>query len=202
MNVLLMLLLKFWYTLAIIFVLSRFIYYPNKGKKEYFFTFVLMSATIFLICLLVQKVEISLGFALGIFAVFGIIRYRTVSISTREMTYIFVCAGVAAKNSLLPLETSFDRILITDLSLLMVAGALEYFLFRAPALISKKIVYNQLDLIHPDKRVELEEQLGTSFGITNIKKIKVGKIDLLKKSANLNVFFVDSHDDHISNTKD
>lgn len=194
--------LKLWYTLAIIFVLSKYIYYPNNGKKEYLFTFVLMSATIYFICLLVQKVEVSLGFALGIFAVFGIIRYKTRPISPREMTYIFICAGIAAKNSLLSAnENYFDRILLSDVTLLLLAGLLEYYLAKGNMQINKRIVCNRLDLIHPEKRAQLEKELSDSFGIQNIKKIKVGKINMDKNTADLVVYFVDKSSEHIPNTK-
>jgi hypothetical protein len=203
MNSTYIILAKFGYTLAVIFILSRYIYYPNKGKSEYLFTFILMSTTIYFICLLVQRAELTLGFALGIFAVFGIIRYRTAPIYPREMTYIFMCAGIAAKNSLLSYDyQSFDRVLISDIILLLLAGLLEYFLLRGKSLINKKIVFNQLDLIHPDKRVELMQELDNSFGIKDIKKIKVGKINVSQNTANLNVSFLDKNDDHIPDSGD
>jgi len=76
-------LIKFWYTVAIVFIMGRFLYYANKGKKEYLFTCTLIAAIISLICILVSQVELSIGFAIGIFALFGTIRYRTTPISTR-----------------------------------------------------------------------------------------------------------------------
>ena len=195
--------LKFWYTIAIIFILSKYIYYPNNGKREYLFTFVLMSATIYFICLLVQKVEVSLGFALGIFAVFGIIRYKTRPISPREMTYIFICAGIAAKNSLLSANNEYiDRILWSDITLLVLAGLLEYYLVKGTILIRKRILCNKLDLIHPDNREELEKELSSSFGIQNIEKIKVGKINMDKNTADLVVYFIDKNSEHIPSSKD
>ena len=76
-------LIKFWYTVAIVFIMGRFLYYANKGEKEYLFTCTLIAAIISLICILVSQVELSIGFAIGIFALFGIIRYRTSPIFTR-----------------------------------------------------------------------------------------------------------------------
>ena len=182
--------LKFWYTIAIVFVMGRFFYYPNKGRKEYLFTYRLLAAIIALICSLVKRVELSLGFALGIFAIFSIIRYRTTPISPREMTYIFLSAGIAAKNSLVPDDFLFWKLVMTDISLLLLAGLLEYFLFRGKA-ISKSIVYDNLQLINPENREELKSDLKQRFGISEIEKIRVGKIDAVKNTVRLMVNFKD-----------
>ena len=190
-------LIKFWYTIAIVFIMGRFLYYANKGKKEYLFTCTLIAAIISLICIMISEVELSLGFAIGIFALFGIIRYRTTPISPREMTYIFLSAGIAAKNTLAPQDLEFYKILASDVSLLLLAGLLEYFLFREK-LSTKIMVYNNLKLIHPDKRHELIQDLNQRYGISEIEKIKVGKIDIVKRSVRLLVYFKDSGDNNFS----
>jgi hypothetical protein len=188
-------LLKFWYSVGIVFVMARFLYYVNRGKNEYLFTCTLMAAMVSLLCLLISRVELSLGFAIGIFALFGIIRYRTIPILPREMTYLFLSAGIAAKNALAPMDLEWYRIFLSDLSLLLVAGLLEYFLFRKKLSI-KSITYNKLDLIHPDRRPELEQDLDQRFGLRDIEKIKVGKIDAVKNSVRLQVHFKDLADEN------
>jgi len=190
-------LIKFWYTVAIVFIMVRFLYYANKGKKEYLFTCTLIAAIISLICILISQVELSLGFAIGIFALFGIIRYRTTPISPREMIYIFLSAGIAAKNNLAPQDIEFYKILASDISLLLLAGLLEYFLIRDKLSI-KTMVYNKLELIHPDKRHQLFQDLNQKYGISEIEKIKVGKIDNVKKSVRLLIYFKDSGDNHFN----
>ena len=190
-------LLRFWYTVAVVFIMSRFFYYVNKGKKEYLFACTLLAAMISLICILVSRVELSLGFAIGIFALFGIIRFRTTPISTREMTYIFLSAGIAAKNSLAPQDLEFYKLLASDVSLLLLAGLLEYFLFKEK-LSSKIMVYNNLELIHPKKHHELVQDLDKRYGISGIQKIKVGKIDNVKNSVRLLVYFNDSGDNNFN----
>ena len=190
-------LIKFWYTVAIVFIMVRFLYYANKGKKEYLFTCTLIAAIISLICILISQVELSLGFAIGIFALFGIIRYRTTPISPREMIYIFLSAGIAAKNNLAPQDMEFYKILASDISLLLLAGLLEYFLIRDKLSI-KTMVYNKLELIHPDKRHQLFQDLNQKYGISEIEKIKVGKIDNVKKSVRLLIYFKDSGDNHFN----
>jgi len=190
-------LLRFWYTVAVVFIMSRFFYYVNKGKKEYLFACTLLAAMISLICILVSRVELSLGFAIGIFALFGIIRYRTTPISPREMTYIFLSAGIAAKNSLAPQDLEFYKLLASDVSLLLLAGLLEYFLIKEK-LSSKIMVYNNLELIHPKKHHELVQDLDKRYGISGIQKIKVGKIDNVKNSVRLLVYFNDSGDNNFN----
>jgi hypothetical protein len=197
MNPFLYAILEFWYTIAVVFILGRFLYYPNNGKREYLFTFILLAAMVALICMLVNRVGISVGFAIGIFALFGIIRYRTTPISPREMTYIFLSAGIAAKNTLAPEDLEAFKILSTDFSLILLAAVLEFTLFRNKQTV-KPIVYNNLELIHPERRKELEEDLYRRYGISRIEKIKVGKIDAVKNSVQLRVHFIDRDNNNFS----
>lgn len=188
---------RYFYTMLVIFILTRFFYYRFNGKRELLFTYILLSAIICLLCVLISRVEISLGFALGIFAIFGIIRYRTTQVSPREMTYLFLCAGTAAKNMLAPTDMEFFRIIFSDFTILLMAGLAEYFLFRKNSL-TKSIVYNDLNLIHPDKREELKADLSSKFGLSEIEKIKVGDINMTKKFARLMVQFKDTNEQNIS----
>ena len=185
--------LDFFYILLVVFILGRFIYYPNQGKPEFLFTYLLMAAIISVLCIIISRVSFSLGFALGIFAVFGIIRYRTLPISPREMTYIFLSAGIAAKNALVLEEVDFYRLVAADIFILGTAACAEYFILRKEPS-SKLIVYDNLNLIHPDQRPQLIEDLNQRFGISNIKSIKIGKIDAVKNSARLMVYFLDTED--------
>lgn len=189
--------LKFWYTIVVVFILARALYFPKKGKKEYLFAFTMLSAVIFMICVLIKNVELGLGFAVGIFAIFGIIRYRTIPINTREMTYLFLCIGVAAKNSLVPVEENFLRVLYTDIYILVIVYLLEYVLTPKSKVKRKEVTYTNLDLIHPDKREELKTDLNCAYGFGTIEKIKIGKIDQLKNTAKLQVTFKDEDQNHL-----
>jgi hypothetical protein len=189
--------LRFCYTVGVVFLLARFMYYPNKGRKEFLFTYLMLAAIVAQLCLLISRVEISFGFALGIFAIFSLIRYRTDPISARELTYILLCVGIAAKNHLAPDDLEFYKLLVTDALILLLVGALEYFLLRHEVT-TKVIVYNNLELIHPDKRTELMADLDARFGISNIRTLKVGKIDVPKNTARLQVTFIDSSKSNFS----
>jgi hypothetical protein len=184
---------RFWYSIGIVFILVRFFYYPKNGKKEFVFTYILFSTMIALLCILISREKMSFGFALGIFAIFSLMRYRTTTISTREMTYLFLSAGVAAKNLLAPEEVRFFMFVITDGSIILLAGISEYYLFRDKD-IKKLLIYDNLQLVHPGKLDALKKDLNDRFGIDEVKSIKIGKIDAAKNTAQLMVTFRDTDD--------
>ena len=189
--------IDFVYTVLVVVIISGLLYYRKKGKKEFFFTYVLVSAVVFQLCIMLVRIPMELGFAIGLFAIFGIIRYRTISISPREMTYLLVSASIAAKNALAIDHVGYYKIVVSDLLLLVVIILLELLLFKK-RIMTKSIVYNKLELIHEDVRPQLISDLETSFGIKNIEKVKVGKIDTIKQSAQLKVFFQDTEDQNFS----
>ena len=91
---------KTFFNLFIITIIVRYIYYPITKNKDYLFTYFLISLTVFLLCILLDSVKLQLGFALGLFAIFGIIRYRTDPIAIGEMTYLFLVIGISVVNAL------------------------------------------------------------------------------------------------------
>ena len=185
--------LAFFYTILIVFIIARYLYYRNNGKTDFLFALILLAAIVFQICILLVRVPIELGFAIGLFAIFGIIRYRTIPIKVREMTYLFVCIGIAAKNALIIFQTEGYKILVSDLLIMGLIALLEFSSFKRSAQV-KTILYTKLELVHEDKRPELVADLQASFGIRNIEKVKVGKIDAFKQTAQLKVFFHDTED--------
>ena len=190
-------LLDFLYTILVVFVIARYLYYRNNGEKTFFFTYVVVAAIVFQLCILLVRVPMELGFAIGIFAIFGIIRYRTAPINPREMTYLLVCAGIAAKNGLMIDQLEVYKILLSDLLLVGLIAIMEHLLFKQRTII-KTILYNKLEFIHEDMRPKLIDDLGVSFGIRNIKKIQVGKIDTFKQTAQIKVFFHDHEGQNFS----
>ena len=190
-------LFDFVYTVLVVVIISGLLYYRKNGKKTFVFTYILVSAVVFQLCLMLVRVPMELGFAIGLFAIFGIIRYRTTSINPREMTYLLVSASIAAKNALAIDHVGYYKIVVSDILLLVVIILLELLLFKK-RIMTKSIVYNKLELIHEDVRPQLISDLETSFGIKNIEKVKVGKIDTIKQSAQLKVFFQDTEDQNYS----
>ena len=189
--------LGFSYSILVVTIISGFLYYRRNGKKAFFFTYVLVAAVVFQLCIMLVRIPMELGFAIGLFAIFGIIRYRTSPINPREMTYLLVCAGIAAKNALSIDHIEYYKIVATDAMLLGLIILMELVIFKKSMMV-KTIVYSKLDLLHEDLRPQLISDLETSFGIKNIEKIQVGRIDTVKKSAVLKVYFNDTTDQHYS----
>src|SRR5665811_1085421 len=119
------LVLRFALNMAVILVLVRWLYYSSTKRKDYLFTYILISSLIFLLCYLLASVKLQIGFALGLFAIFGIIRYRTSSIPIKEMTYLFLIIGVSVINALASKKTSFTEILFTNAVIVFITYALE-----------------------------------------------------------------------------
>lgn len=188
------LLFRFSFNFIIILVLVRFLYYSVSKRKDYLFTYILISTIVFLLCSLLDNVKLQLGFALGLFAIFGIIRYRTSQIPIKEMTYLFLVIGISVINALANKKVSYAELLFTNLVVVAIAFGLEkIFLLKHES--SKSIIYEKIDLIKPEKRDELITDLKERTGL-NIHRIEIGKIDFLKDVARITVFYMD---DAISN---
>ena len=94
------LLVRSAFNFLIVGYIVRYLYYPVTKNKDYLFTYLLISVTVFFLCFLLENVKLELGFALGLFAIFGIIRYRTDAIPIKEMTYLFIVIGISVMNAL------------------------------------------------------------------------------------------------------
>jgi hypothetical protein len=172
--------------LALIIIL-RFIYLPNYGNKDFMFTFFLFNIIVFLLTFLLNHIKISMGAAFGLFAIFSMLRYRTEDISTKDMTYLFVVIAIgligAIKLEYYELAAIYGVIIATvyalDGNVLMKR---EY---------SKIVTYENIELIQPDKRELLLEDLKNRTGL-NIHRISISKIDFLQDAAIIKVYFYES----------
>lgn len=178
--------------LTTIFVLVRLIYYPIYRQREYFFMFVIFNLIIFLISFILNKVELSMGAAFGLFAVFSMLRYRTESISIKDMTYLFLCIAIGLvtaitkiKDAPLPQEHTFLAGLCAGI--LLLTWLLESNLFSKKEQ-SRLIVYENIELIQANRREELIADLRTRTGI-NVHRVAVVRINFLKDSALVKVYF-------------
>lgn len=108
----------------VVWIIVRFMYYPRCHRKDYFFTYMLISVSIFLLIFLLGSVKVKIGFALGLFAIFGIIRYRTESMPVREMTYLFVIISLSVVNAFSATFTLLEMIVI-NLLVLVSIGVFE-----------------------------------------------------------------------------
>jgi len=172
--------------LATIFVII-FVYFRATGKRSYVFTYILISTTIFFLCFLLGSIDLQLGFALGLFAIFGIIRYRTDTIPIREMTYLFLVITLSVINALASREVSISAILFTNSCLMATTWVMET-VWMKRHLARRSLVFDRMDLIHPTKKKELIENIFERTGIEVIR-FKVGQIDLSKRSVRLTIFY-------------
>jgi hypothetical protein len=182
---------RFALNLIVILILVRWLYYTTARRKDYLFTYILISCVVFLLCYLLASVKLQIGFALGLFAIFGIIRYRTDAMPIKEMTYLFIIIAVSVINALADTESSVADILFTNIAIIAITYALEKtFLLKHEA--SKIINYEKLNLIKPENYNELIKDLQERTGIMKIKRIEIGKIDLLKDTCLLTIFYEDT----------
>lgn len=181
------LMIRFGINLGVILLLVRWLYYSTARRKDYLFTYILISSVVFFLCYMLESVSLQIGFALGLFAIFGIIRYRTNPMPIKEMTYLFLVIGISVINALTA-ETGLPAILFANIAVVLITFALEK-LWLLKHLSSKLIIYEKIDLIVPEKHDELMADLKQRTGITDIKKIEIGAINFLKDTCRVIIYY-------------
>tara|TARA_B100000902_G_C27151077_1_gene833773 strand:- start:374 stop:1015 length:642 start_codon:yes stop_codon:yes gene_type:complete len=183
------LLLKTLFNLSVVLLIARGIYYPLTKNKDYLFTYLLISLTVFVLCVLLDDVKLQLGFALGLFAIFGIIRYRTDPIPIKEMTYLFLVIGVSVVNALANKKISHAELLFANLVIVFVTYGMErLWLLKHES--RKNIIYEKIELIVPNKHDELLKDLKLRTGI-DIIRFEIKRIDFLRDVANICIYYYD-----------
>lgn len=177
---------RFVLNMVFVFVLIQFFYFRKSRRLDYYFTFILISISIFFLIYLLGSVKIKVGMALGLFAIFGIIRYRTETVPVREMTYLFVIISLSVINAI-ALNLSYAEIFATNLIYVASVWVVESFRgFRH--LSSKLILYDRVDNIHPHQREELLEDLKKRTGL-KITRVDVGAINFLQDTVMLKIYY-------------
>ncbi len=183
------LLFKFGIDLAVVYILIRLIYYPIHRKKDFLFTYFLFNVLIFFLCGLLNSVKLSTGFAFGLFAIFSILRYRTEQISIKDMTYLLAVIAVAVVNALFGKKVSLIELFFTNALILVTTYVLEHlWLTRHEAM--RQIIYERIELIKPENRQKLYDDLRDRLGV-KVSRVEIGRIDLLRDTAQLRVFYFD-----------
>lgn len=180
------LLIRFLVNTAVIALIVRVFYYPKSKRRDYFVTFILISISVFLLIFLMGGVKLKVGFALGLFAIFGIIRYRTESVPIREMTYLFLIIAISAINGLAT-SISYVELAATNLLFIVSLWIIESNRW-VKHVASKLVMYDNISLITPEKEGELIEDLKKRTGL-NIQRIEVGAIDFSKDTAMVKVYY-------------
>jgi len=167
------------------FILIRFIYFPIYRKRDFFFTFFIFNIIIFLITFTLNKVELSMGAAFGLFAVFSMLRYRTEGISTKDMSYLFLVIAMGLLTAVS--KGSWDELGLINAILLLFTYILESNVFFKKE-IAKSIIYENIELVKAENREALMEDLRKRTGL-KITRIAVNRIDFLKDTANIKVYY-------------
>ena len=183
---LLTLLIFFAFNLLICWVIVHFFYYRKSKRKDYYYTFMLFSVTVFLLMFLLNNVNLGMGFALGLFAIFGMIRYRTEMVPIREMTYLFVIIGIAVINGL-AMTHGYINLLIINLLFIAVIAVVDG-LFGAKKMPAKLVLYDKIELVKHGREEELKADLEERTGL-KIKKMEVGHIDFLRDVAYIKIHY-------------
>lgn len=182
---------RFIINMIFLTTIVRFIYYPSSKRKDYVFTYYLISIIVFFLCFTLKKYELDIGMALGLFAIFGIIRYRTDAIDIKEMTYLFVVIGVSVINSLANKKMSYAEIIAANTLIITVLYTIErYWALKQEE--SKSVVYENIENIKPENYQILKRDLENRTGL-QINKITIGKVDFLKDTAEITIFYFNSN---------
>lgn len=184
------LVIRFTFNMMVVGLIVRGLYYPVTRRKDYLFSYILISVLVFLLCFLLENVKLQIGFALGLFAIFGIIRYRTNPIPIKEMTYLFVVIGISVINALANKKVSYVELIFTNLAIIGLIYMLEkIWLLKHEA--SKTIEYEKIDLIKPEKRSELIKDLEARTGL-KIDRIEIGRINFLRDTVRIRIYYMEN----------
>lgn len=181
------LILRLIINLVFLTIIIRFLYYPITKRKDYLFTYYLIGIITFFLCFGLKKLDIDTGMGLGLFAIFGIIRYRTDAIEIKEMTYLFLVIGLSVVNSLASRQISMAELAVINTSTVLITYGLEY-LWLLKHETRKTITYERIELIRPENYEEMLADLQERTGLA-INRFEVGKIDFLNDTAQVRIFY-------------
>ena len=179
--------IRFAINLLSLFVLVRLCYYRKSPNRDFLFSFYLFGIGVFLVTRLLHNVDVSMGFAFSLFAIFSMLRYRTESISIKEMTYLFLVIGIALLSAVG--QINYWELLFINLLISGFAAFAESLLFM-PKLAEKTIQYERIDNIKPQNREPLLADLKQRTGL-NIQTVQIENIDFLKDTALLKIYYLE-----------
>ncbi len=182
------LLVRFILNTTLIFIVVQFMYARNSKRKDFYFSYLAIGVIIFFLSTLLNSVKLELGFALGLFAIFGIIRYRTDAIPIKEMTYLFVIIGISVINALSSKKVSYAELLFTNAAIVFGLYILEKRLMLKQEG-SIKLIYEKIENIHTKSESVLLDDLKERTGI-DISRYEIIKIDFLRDVAEIRLYFI------------
>lgn len=185
-DALIQLFIRFGFNILVCWIIIRYFYYRKSGRRDFLFTFTLFAVTIFLLIFLLDTVKLQIGMALGLFAIFGIIKYRTEQVSIREMTYLFVIIGISVINGL-AMTISISELIVANILFVSAIALMESKRFVKHTA-TKAILYEKIELVKPEKSAELKADLVDRTGL-DIIRVEVGHIDFLRDVAFVKIYY-------------
>ncbi len=180
-------LFRFVLNIAFITLIISVLYYKTTKDKEYLFTYYMISTIVFFLCFTLKKYELDVGMALGLFAIFGIIRYRTDAIAIKEMTYLFVVIGVSVINSLANHKMSYFEIIGANVLIVAVIIIIERIWLLSHE-VSQIVLYEKIENIKPENRHLLINDLEERTGL-KVSRVSIDHIDFLRDVASIKVYY-------------
>ncbi|MFH1050970.1 MAG: DUF4956 domain-containing protein [bacterium] len=180
--------LRFVFNFIVIYIIAKGIYFKVRRRSNILFALFLLNILVFFVCYLLQSVQLSIGFAFGIFAIFSILRYRTTTVPIKEMTYIFISISIAIINALTNINTGYGIMLFTNVTIVLFTYAFEKKFIRNESV--KTVLYDKIELIKPEHQEELIQDLKDRTGL-DIHRIEIGRIDFLRDIARIRIFYYD-----------
>jgi hypothetical protein len=193
---LLKLVVRFVINFTFLTLIIRYIYYKNTPRKNYLFTFYMISIISFFICFALKKFEMEVGMGLGLFAIFGIIRYRTNAMRIREMTYLFLVIGLAVIDALAGKLSYAELFFINGVVWFMVYVMENWWLQNHES--DKVVTYEKIENIKPQNFALLHADLEERTGL-KINRVQIGKVDFLRDTAEVKIYyFQDVSEEYVS----
>jgi len=173
--------------IIVLFILIHFIYFPYNGKRKLYFTYFMMGIMIFIISAFLGMVDIQMGFALGLFAIFSILRYRTPPIEIKDITYLFLVIGIAVVNALVHFKVFWRGIILSNIIILISTYLLERYKPKKKIL-RKQFVYSPMDYSVINDNERLKQEVGNILNM-EILKITVEKINITKNELTVIIYY-------------
>lgn len=177
---------RFVFNTAAVWLITHWLYFPKSRRREYYFTFMLIGISVFFLINLLGGAKIKIEFALGLFAIFGIIRYRTESMPVREMTYLFMIIAMSVINGL-SANLGWVELLAVNLLFILMTFLFENIKVKGSMAV-KLVQYDRIELIKPERRSELLADLKERTGL-DIVKIEIGGIDFLRDMSVIKIYY-------------
>lgn len=186
--------LRFLFNFVVAYTVIRWIYYPVHKNKDYLFTYFLFNIIIFVLCYMMKNSQLQIGVAFGLFAVFSVLRYRTMNVSIMDMAYLFLVISIGVINSLSNDQVSIAEVIFANVLVVGIIYVMEkVWLVRHAS--SKTIVYEKIENIKPENYDKLIADLKERTGL-DIHRAEIGRIDFMTDVARIKIFYFDKNEGH------